>query len=71
MRWTVHGERVIYDSPWVRLALTDVEIPGGRRFGDVDGRAPRGGRPSSRQRDAPGCINVPARNRFRTATASA
>ena len=32
MRWTVHGERVIYDSPWVRLALTDVEIPGGRRF---------------------------------------
>ncbi|CAB4539270.1 MAG: NUDIX domain-containing protein [Actinobacteria bacterium] len=32
MRWTVHGERVIYDSPWVRLALTDVEIPGGPRF---------------------------------------
>jgi 8-oxo-dGDP phosphatase len=32
MRWTVHGERVIYDSPWVRLALTDVEIPGGERF---------------------------------------
>lgn len=32
MRWTVHGERVVYDSPWVRLALTDVEIPGGERF---------------------------------------
>jgi 8-oxo-dGTP pyrophosphatase MutT (NUDIX family) len=32
MKWTVHGERVIYDSPWVRLALTDVEIPGGPRF---------------------------------------
>lgn len=32
MRWIVHGERVIYDSPWVRLALTDIEIPGGRRF---------------------------------------
>lgn len=32
MKWTVHGERVIYDSPWVRLALTDVEIPGERRF---------------------------------------
>ena len=32
MRWTVHGERVIYDSPWVRLALVDVEIPGGDRF---------------------------------------
>lgn len=32
MKWTVHGERVIYGSPWVRLALTDVEIPGGPRF---------------------------------------
>lgn len=32
MRWAVHGERVIYDSPWVRLALVDVEIPGGNRF---------------------------------------
>ena len=32
MKWTVHGERVIYDSEWMRLALTDVEIPGGPRF---------------------------------------
>lgn len=32
MRWTVHGERVIYDSPWMRLALTDIEIPGRERF---------------------------------------
>jgi len=32
MKWTVHGERIIYDSPWIRLALTDVEIPGGERF---------------------------------------
>lgn len=32
MRWTVHGERVLYDSEWVRLALADVEIPGGERF---------------------------------------
>jgi 8-oxo-dGTP pyrophosphatase MutT (NUDIX family) len=32
MRWTVHGERTIYDSPWVRLALADVEIPGIDRF---------------------------------------
>jgi 8-oxo-dGTP pyrophosphatase MutT (NUDIX family) len=32
VRWTVHGERVVYDSPWVRLALADVEVPGGRRF---------------------------------------
>ncbi len=27
MRWTVHGERNIYESEWVTLALTDVEIP--------------------------------------------
>ncbi len=32
MQWIVHGERTIYDSPWVRLALTDIEIPGGARF---------------------------------------
>jgi 8-oxo-dGDP phosphatase len=33
MRWTVHGERVVYDnSPWVRVALADVEVPGGARF---------------------------------------
>jgi len=32
MRWTVHGERVIYESEWVNLALTDVEIPDGDRF---------------------------------------
>ncbi|MFZ4810532.1 MAG: NUDIX hydrolase [Ilumatobacteraceae bacterium] len=32
MRWTVHGERIVYDSPWIRLALTDIEIPGGDRF---------------------------------------
>ena len=32
MRWTVHGERVIYDSEWIRLALADVELPSGKRF---------------------------------------
>lgn len=32
MKWTVHGERMIYESPWVNLALTDIEIPGGARF---------------------------------------
>lgn len=28
----MHGERVMYDSEWVRLSLVDVEIPGGERF---------------------------------------
>jgi 8-oxo-dGTP pyrophosphatase MutT (NUDIX family) len=32
VRWTVHGERSLYESEWVRLVLTDVEIPGRDRF---------------------------------------
>jgi 8-oxo-dGTP pyrophosphatase MutT (NUDIX family) len=32
MRWTVHGERTIYDSDWVKLTLVDVEVPGQQRF---------------------------------------
>ena len=32
MRWHVHGERVVYTSEWVTLALDDVEIPDGPRF---------------------------------------
>jgi 8-oxo-dGTP pyrophosphatase MutT (NUDIX family) len=32
MRWTVHGERSVYDSDWMRVVLVDVEIPGGQRF---------------------------------------
>jgi 8-oxo-dGTP pyrophosphatase MutT (NUDIX family) len=32
MRWMVHGERAVYESPWVSVALVDVEVPGGERF---------------------------------------
>jgi 8-oxo-dGTP pyrophosphatase MutT (NUDIX family) len=32
LRTKVHGERVLYDNPWVRLTLVDVEPPDGRRF---------------------------------------
>ena len=32
MRWTVHGERTIYDSAWMRLTLVDVDIPGHGRI---------------------------------------
>ncbi len=32
MRWVVHGERAVYESPWVSVALVDVEVPGGERF---------------------------------------
>lgn len=41
MRWTVHGERSVYDSPWVALALVDVEVPGGDRFDHHVVRLPR------------------------------
>jgi 8-oxo-dGTP pyrophosphatase MutT (NUDIX family) len=30
--WLIHGERLVYDNPWVQLALVDVEPPGGKRF---------------------------------------
>ena len=30
--WRVHGERPLYESRWVRLALVDVEPPGSERF---------------------------------------
>jgi 8-oxo-dGTP pyrophosphatase MutT (NUDIX family) len=32
MRWTVHGERSLYESEWIRLVLVDVEIPDSVRF---------------------------------------
>jgi 8-oxo-dGTP pyrophosphatase MutT (NUDIX family) len=32
LQWVVHGERLAYDNPWVRLVLVDVETPNGRRF---------------------------------------
>lgn len=28
MRWQTFGERTVYDSPWVRVALVDVDVPG-------------------------------------------
>jgi 8-oxo-dGTP pyrophosphatase MutT (NUDIX family) len=31
-RWTVHGTRAAYRSPWVEVWLDDVEQPGGHRF---------------------------------------
>jgi hypothetical protein len=30
--WRPHGERSIYDSPWVRLGQVDVELPDGQRI---------------------------------------
>ena len=41
MRWTVHGERTLYSSEWIRLAMVDVEVPGGPRFEHHVVRMPR------------------------------
>ncbi|WTT37009.1 NUDIX hydrolase [Kitasatospora sp. NBC_00085] len=30
--WRIQGDRVVYDNPWVQLALVDVEPPGVARF---------------------------------------
>ncbi|HTT92611.1 MAG TPA: NUDIX hydrolase [Acidimicrobiales bacterium] len=32
IQWSVHGERCLYESEWVKLCLADVEVPGHRRF---------------------------------------
>jgi 8-oxo-dGTP pyrophosphatase MutT (NUDIX family) len=41
VRWVVHGEDAIYESEWLRLAMVDVEVPGGRRFGHHVVRMPQ------------------------------
>lgn len=30
--WKIYGDRLVYDNPWVQLALVDVEPPGVARF---------------------------------------
>jgi hypothetical protein len=30
--WKVHGERTVYDSRWICVALVDVRPPAGSRF---------------------------------------
>jgi 8-oxo-dGTP pyrophosphatase MutT (NUDIX family) len=32
VKWTVHGRRELYSSPWVGLSLAEVELPDGRRY---------------------------------------
>jgi 8-oxo-dGTP pyrophosphatase MutT (NUDIX family) len=40
-RWTVHGERSLYESDWMNLRLVDVELPDGTRFEHHVLRLPR------------------------------
>jgi DNA-binding transcriptional MocR family regulator len=39
--WTIHSSRTLYDTPWVRLDLVDVEPPGTMRFEHHVVRLPR------------------------------
>lgn len=32
MKWKVHGERFVYESDWMSMALVDIELPDGKRF---------------------------------------
>jgi len=41
VQWIVHGERALYESEWVNLAMADVEIPDERRFDHHVIRVPR------------------------------
>jgi 8-oxo-dGTP pyrophosphatase MutT (NUDIX family) len=41
VEWIVHGERALYESEWVNLALADIEIPDERRFDHHVIRVPR------------------------------
>lgn len=40
MKWKVHGERFVYESDWMSVALADVELPDGTRFEHHAMRAP-------------------------------
>lgn len=50
--WTVHGERPVYESPWVDVLLADVEFGDGRR---IDHHVVR-------TRDAASCVVVNERD---------
>jgi 8-oxo-dGTP pyrophosphatase MutT (NUDIX family) len=41
MRWTVHGTRSVYQSPWVEVWLDDVELPDGKRIEHHNIKFPR------------------------------
>ena len=68
MRWTVHGERSLYDSDWVRLTLVDVELPSGSRFEHHVIRMPAAASGVVVQDEAHGGVLLLWRHRFTTDT---
>jgi 8-oxo-dGTP pyrophosphatase MutT (NUDIX family) len=41
MRWTVHGTRQVYQSPWVEVWIDDVELPDGKHIEHHNIKFPR------------------------------
>ena len=75
MRWEVHGERTIYTSEWLTLALADVEVPaiGDRPAHRFDHHVVRSERPASGTVvvdavDGDECVRLQWRPRFITDT---
>ena len=70
VRWRVHGERRVYESPWVNLALTTVEPPGVEPFEHhvVRAAGPAAGCVITRWRGAEQEVLLLYRHRFITDT---
>jgi 8-oxo-dGTP pyrophosphatase MutT (NUDIX family) len=66
VKWIVHGERALYESEWVNLALVDIEIPDERRFEHHVIRVPRAAAGAVINR--PGEVLLLWRHRFITDT---
>jgi 8-oxo-dGTP pyrophosphatase MutT (NUDIX family) len=66
VEWIVHGERALYESEWVNLALVDIEIPDERRFDHHVVRVPRAAAGAVVHR--PGEVLLLWRHRFITDT---
>src|ERR1700685_2779742 len=53
MRWTVHGEKPLYEDEWLDIRVADVELPDGRHLEHRLIRTPpRAGRGVGRDRQA-------------------
>ena len=66
MRWIEHGERSLYESPWMSLRLVDVEVPGDVRFDHHVVRFPNHAAGTVMHDPARGAVLLLWRHRFTT-----
>jgi 8-oxo-dGTP pyrophosphatase MutT (NUDIX family) len=66
VRWDVHGERSVYESKWMTMALVDVEPPGHPRFEHHVVRLPRPASGTIVHDPRSGCVLLLWRHRFIT-----